>query len=561
MPGATIIPIIISSDKTQLTIFGSKTTYPVYMTIGNLPKDASRRRTLANLFHACMSHTLAPLRKAGIDGIEVISGDGVARRGHPIFAMYIGDYPEQLLVTCCKNGTCPKCTIPREQVGDTTGFRHPSRDLEQILEALDEYDNSLSVLSRACRAAGIKPVVNPFWQDLPYIDIFRSITPDMLHQLYQGVIKHLLAWLKAAYSPEELDARCWRLPPNHQIRLFMKGITSLQRYPAHTADTLNLLQDALRRFHVNKDIFIQLGIRLHFRLLKLHALDHYVDSIKLFGTTDNYDTQYTERLHIDFAKDAYRATNHKDEFPQMTVWLERREKILRHEAYVHWRLQHLTAMRSSPSSSSDNSLSSAQQTLPPVTVASQPVSAADPEWTRIKITKWPSVRALSFDTAAERYAAEVEHASLSVRFHFRKVAAYHKLKFSLIDAQRLGIMDTTQDVAHARPSRHDKHGRQVPGRFDTVLINDGTDRHSGIQGYEVAQLQLVFKLSARACEDLFPDVLAPGYLAYVERFTPFTAPDAVHGMYKVKRRRNVDGARLASVVELVMSNLLVTYQQ
>ncbi|KAJ7796041.1 hypothetical protein B0H13DRAFT_2392831 [Mycena leptocephala] len=38
-PGATIIPIIISSDKTQLTVFGNKTAYPVYMTLGNIPKE------------------------------------------------------------------------------------------------------------------------------------------------------------------------------------------------------------------------------------------------------------------------------------------------------------------------------------------------------------------------------------------------------------------------------------------------------------------------------------------------------------------------------------------
>jgi hypothetical protein len=34
--GATIIPIIISSDKTQITLFRNKTAYPVYMTIGNI---------------------------------------------------------------------------------------------------------------------------------------------------------------------------------------------------------------------------------------------------------------------------------------------------------------------------------------------------------------------------------------------------------------------------------------------------------------------------------------------------------------------------------------------
>ncbi|RDX39856.1 hypothetical protein OH76DRAFT_1515212, partial [Lentinus brumalis] len=154
-PGATIIPIIISSDKTQLTVFGSKTAYPVYMTIGNLPKDirrkprrrrqillaylpssrldhitskAARRRVQANLFHTCMSTILKPLRQYGIEGISMASGDGVVRRCHPIFAMYIGDYPEQLLVTCCKTGTCPKCNVPRAELGRSTEPDRPLRD-------------------------------------------------------------------------------------------------------------------------------------------------------------------------------------------------------------------------------------------------------------------------------------------------------------------------------------------------------------------------------------------------------------------------------------------------
>ena len=38
-PNATIIPIIISSDKTQITLVGNKTAYPVYLTIGNIPKE------------------------------------------------------------------------------------------------------------------------------------------------------------------------------------------------------------------------------------------------------------------------------------------------------------------------------------------------------------------------------------------------------------------------------------------------------------------------------------------------------------------------------------------
>ncbi|KAJ7835105.1 hypothetical protein B0H14DRAFT_3707259 [Mycena olivaceomarginata] len=216
--------------------------------------------------------------------------------------------------------------------------------------------------------AGIKPVVHPFWQDLPYTNIFLSITSDVLHQLYQGIIKHLIEWLKEACGEAELDARCRLLPPNHNIRLFMKGISNLNRvtgrehdqisrfllgiiidvklpwglspvrlvqavrgilhfvfsaqYPMHTTETLELLEDARMWFHQNKGIFVDLGIRDDFNLPKLHLCEHYVPNIKLFGTSDNYNTENTERLHIDLAKDTYCSTNRKDEFSQMTLWLE-----------------------------------------------------------------------------------------------------------------------------------------------------------------------------------------------------------------------------------------------
>ena len=95
----------------------------------------------------------------------------------------------------------------------------------------------------------------------------------------------------------------------------------IAQYPSHTSSTLEYLDAALKRFHTNKAIFVEIKVRADFKLPKLHSLTHYVQSIKLFGTTDNYDTAYSERLHIDLVKEAYRLTNHKDEYSQMIVWL------------------------------------------------------------------------------------------------------------------------------------------------------------------------------------------------------------------------------------------------
>ncbi|THU88727.1 hypothetical protein K435DRAFT_679303, partial [Dendrothele bispora CBS 962.96] len=114
-PGSTIIPVIISSDQTQLTTFRNKNWYPVYVTIGNIPKEirrkpsrqgqmllgylpiiklssltgplAMRRRMIANIFHACVGYMLKPLEDLGREGVQMTSGDGLVRDTHPLFAL------------------------------------------------------------------------------------------------------------------------------------------------------------------------------------------------------------------------------------------------------------------------------------------------------------------------------------------------------------------------------------------------------------------------------------------------------------------------------------------
>lgn len=69
------------------------------------------------------------------------------------------------------------------------------------------------------------------------------------------------------------------------------------------------MDDALARFHANKSIFIDCSVRVDFNLPKFHTLTHYQPGIEWFGTMDGHATAYTGRLHIDYLKDAYKASN------------------------------------------------------------------------------------------------------------------------------------------------------------------------------------------------------------------------------------------------------------
>ncbi|KAG1884825.1 uncharacterized protein F5891DRAFT_936922, partial [Suillus fuscotomentosus] len=135
-----------------------------------------------------------------------------------------------------------------------------------------------------------------------------------------------------------------QLPGNLALSCLLKAVRGLlnflylMQYPCHSSETLFLLDKAHALFHDNKEISIDLRIRTNFNLPKLHSGCHYLTMIRTFGMTDNYNTEYTKQLHIDLAKYAYHATNHKDEFIQMTKWLEQKEKITHHEQFIRWRL-------------------------------------------------------------------------------------------------------------------------------------------------------------------------------------------------------------------------------
>lgn len=377
----------------------------MYLTIGNIPKslrrkpsqraciliaylpvesqlkatgvsETERKNRTQRLFHEAMRLVLEPLIEAGKNGVEMTGANGEVRLVHPLLACYAADFPEQCLVTCTKYGTCPKCRKGSKNLQDPEPGDPRSWEWTlHVIESAKKTSSSKTAFYASCMENDVSgSIYEPFWKGFPYCDIHMATTPDILHQLYQGVIMHLINWVQTLMTEEEFDKRLRALPPAFGVRHFSNGwsalsqisgterkhmakillgcltgklakdgivavkaildFTYLAQYRSHSDETLAYLNDALQSFHKHKDFFIRMGVRKDINIPKFHALLHYIESIKLFGATDNYNTETFERFHIDFAKEGWKASNRRDEFPQMITWLSRQEKISLFETYL-----------------------------------------------------------------------------------------------------------------------------------------------------------------------------------------------------------------------------------
>ncbi|KAJ7889434.1 hypothetical protein B0H13DRAFT_2341561 [Mycena leptocephala] len=579
-PGATIAPLILSSDKTLLSNFrGDNSAWPVYSTIGNIGKETRRQvsaratntRSLAKyrLFHQCMKVIMQSVIEAGKTGRPMVCADNMVRNVWPIFAAYVADYPEQCLIGCCKENRCPICKVKPNQRGDHE--EHPLRDVRETLYLMQrqqagQKDDSFD-------EDGIRAVYPQFWADLPHSDIFQSFTPDLLHQLHKGVFKdHLVSWCLEIIGKLEVDKRFRDMPDHHGVRHFKHGISSVSQWTgsehkemekvflgliaagahpqmvmavrglidfayfaslqSHNSTTLRAMQNSLDTFHANKRIFIDLkGRKKDFNIPKIHSLDHYVPLIRLFGTADGFNTESPERLHIDYAKNAYRASNRKDYIDQMTPTTPAATPSL---------------LASTPAAASNSNSNSDPSSIEKDSLV---ISRQ-----RLSMAKLPATLALTTFFGS---------GSSTSRFHFQPrtfdmFGTWKRISFRLPKIPEVGERHSTNLVRATAPApvSLDQRKAAEPAHLDFALIRTG-ERNSftagtALAGLRVAQVKVIFQVPAH-----YPGKSGP--LAYIEWFPPLRTPDPLDGYYHLTRssRQHAPYAEIITVDRIVRNAMLI----
>ena len=111
---------------------------------------------------------------------------------------------------------------------------------------------------------------------------------------------------------------------------------------------LEKMDDILSIFHQNKDIFLSNGAResTHFRIPKLHGLQHFVGDVHSGGPPDNFTTETPESLHINMCKEPYNASNRCDYDTQILNYLGIHDHLAMRQAYEAYRARRNTQLNS-----------------------------------------------------------------------------------------------------------------------------------------------------------------------------------------------------------------------
>jgi hypothetical protein len=333
-----------------------------------IANETVRQKKRWELYHASMVLILEPLKVAARDGVEIRCADGGVRRVHPIIAAHLGDWPEQCVVGLTCKTRCPICIAAFHERG-SWGTPVQLRTKPQTVDMIRLGQKGSLATMMGLNGLGLRPVL-PYWTEHPWAAGPASIVPDLLHQLWKGVyLDHLWVWWTHILGARKLDARYMGVPQYAGQQHFSLGLSALTQWTGNEAratartflaivagsrirkavqaaqcimdfmycarmpqldeDDLNALDADLGEFHEVKQIFVtenahtsKYGFN---NISKLHAIQHYSHIIRKMGTPDGFTTETPERLHKDYIKVSYHASNGIVPELQMLTHLRRQE--------------------------------------------------------------------------------------------------------------------------------------------------------------------------------------------------------------------------------------------
>ena len=260
-PGATVLGVILSSDKTNISAMtGGRSAHPLLISLANISMEFRNKASnnlflllallpiakfihkkkrvcgmlASRLYHQCLDMVLAPLKAAARLGVMLSDPVGNLRWCFTPLASFIVDTPESQLIACVAGKTSSVTMASHKQFGDD--FRHPSRTGSITLHAINTIHSSTDALEslekfeKNAKSYHLNGVQLPFWRDWSLSsDPSTFLTSEPLHHWHKQFWDHDAKWCIKMLGAVEIDFRFSVLHNRTGYRHFKEGISKLKQ--------------------------------------------------------------------------------------------------------------------------------------------------------------------------------------------------------------------------------------------------------------------------------------------------------------------------------------------
>ncbi|KAH0605289.1 uncharacterized protein H6S33_005271 [Morchella sextelata] len=145
------------------------------------------------------------IRDCSQEGELIIYTNGYEHLCFPVLSVWIADQPEHANLEDISTRSCPKCEVEFHTLGSTRWS--PSRnhkDYRKRVKLFREYQGNLRPVEYLV-ARSVKTLFNAFW-DMLRVNPYDLNKPDILRNIYLGMLKQMVQWVQASGFLEEAQS-------------------------------------------------------------------------------------------------------------------------------------------------------------------------------------------------------------------------------------------------------------------------------------------------------------------------------------------------------------------
>ncbi|KIK15956.1 hypothetical protein PISMIDRAFT_114217 [Pisolithus microcarpus 441] len=232
--GATLLGVVLPSDKMHITQVGNCQAHPLLISLANISADVCRKGSTnsylllallpvprfvhpnkhlhgvlaSRLLHQVISVIVKPLKMATEVGRMMSDPVGNLKHCFTPLVTYITDTPEQHIIACITDNASAVSMAVSKQFRDPLhcAARTASKTRQLLIAVKREmHARNLSSYFQACRKQQLNGVTSPFWLDWALAEPSSFLNLEVLHHFFKMFWDHDWKWCSRMLGADELD--------------------------------------------------------------------------------------------------------------------------------------------------------------------------------------------------------------------------------------------------------------------------------------------------------------------------------------------------------------------